>query len=216
MIGSFKLRLSIILSTLFTLSCSDEKSESAQEASGRIGETEFVLKDSPNLSFDGASLTGTGSAIAKLPADELAGERNFKMSFTLNDGGSVELIAFSNNALTEGVGVKFTRSANALKVELNEKEETLDISSAFSELSGESTVSIHFDVHNGETPAHVIGWTTSTDNPDGSNSKFDSERDEDTFGAFAGKGAGTFWGLKLNAAKVTEAESRGAKFDDED
>lgn len=216
MISSIKSGLSIILLLVFSVACNDDSSPSAQSTSGRIGKTEFVLKDSTSLSFEGSTLKGTGSALAKLPADELAGEKNFKMSFTINDGGSVELIAFSNDSLTNGVGVKFSRAASALKVELTGTENPLNISSAFSDVSAEGTVAVHFDVHNGETPAHVIGWTTATDNPDGSNSKFDSERDEDTFGAFAGKGSGTFWGLVLKDAQVNDADARGVKFDDEE
>ncbi len=205
--------LSIALISIFSLSCSDDSSESTKEAAGRIGTTEFILKETTNLRFDGTTLKGSGSAVAKIPADEISGEKNFQLSFTLDEGGSLELAAFTNEAMLKGVGIKFSRTGEALKVELKNNDTTLDISTAFSEVVASQAISVHFDVHNGETPAHIIGWTSATQNPDASNSKFDSERDE-AFGEFSGKGIGAYWGLILQSSQVTQAEPREVKFED--
>lgn len=214
MLNTLRNALSIALILIFSVSCSDNSSESTKEAAGLIGTTEFILKDSTNLSFDGTTLKGSGSAVAKLPADEVAGEKNFQLSFTLDEGGSLELAAFTNESMLKGVGIKFSRTGENLKVELKNNDATLDISAAFSEVVASELISVHFDVHNGETPAHIIGWTSATPDPDTSNSKFDSERDEADFGAFSGKGTGTYWGLILQSSQVTQAEPREVKLED--
>lgn len=209
-----RLFLSITLLSLSLISCSKDEANSAENLTGRIGSTEFIVQDSSDLRFDGVSLRGSGTAIAKLPADEIAGEKNFELTFTLNNGGVVEIKAFGNDLLQNAVGIKFSRTGDTLKVELTNKTTTLDISSAFSQLDANSTLSLHFDVHNGETPAHIIGWTSSIQSPDSSNSSFDSERDEDTFGAFSGKGEGVYWGLSLQDSTVSQANLREVKFED--
>ena len=71
--------LSTALISIFSLSCSDDSSESTKEAAGRIGTTELILKETTNLRFDGTTLKGSGSAVAKIPADEISGEKNFQL-----------------------------------------------------------------------------------------------------------------------------------------
>ena len=63
-------------------------------------------------------------------------------------------------------------------------------------------IALNFDVHNDETPAHVLVWKNS----DTTDLLIDTE--EGT--AAAGNGQDNLWGLILNAAKITRAEVRTA------
>lgn len=70
-------------------------------------------------------------------------------------------------------------------------------------------ITIGVDVHNDESPAHVLVWSGSDFAEDAA--AFNSEGD----GAAPGQGSATFWGLKLAKANVTAATIGDAKFSEE-
>lgn len=182
---------------------------------GKVGSTDLVIQDSPNLRFESNTLVGDGKAAAKQPAGEVSSQRNFALDFTLEDGGSVTLAAYATQALEKGVLVKFTRSANALKATLTANGKDIDLSPVFTNVNASRRIGVLVDVHNNETPAHVIAWTSDIENPSADNPVYESERDEQSRGAVPGNGQGTFWGLVLSKAKVTKADAGDRKFVEE-
>jgi hypothetical protein len=204
----------LLASTLiFVLSCGKKDNSTSVSDTGNVGGTEFIKQNSSALSFANGGVTGTGQLVAKLPADEVGGEKNFALSFSLQDRGSLVLDAFSTNTLTNGVKVKFERTAAALKVSIIMGITSVDVSSKFSGVNATGVMTILVDVHNGESPAHVIAWFTNTASSSASNADYESERDED-LGAVPGRGEGTFWGLTLDNATVSQAVAGEVKFED--
>lgn len=203
----------IIASILLLGSCGKKSSGSSTPDSGKVGDTEFVIQNSSTLNFAAEGLSGSGQVLARLPADELAGEKNFALSFTLQDGGSLTLGAFTTNTLVNGIQLKFERNANVLKVVVSKGSVSIDVSSKFAGVNASGLISVLVDVHNGEAPAHVIAWSTNIGNPSASNADYESERDED-LGTIPGQGEGTYWGLILNNAKVSKADAGATRFED--
>jgi hypothetical protein len=203
----------IIASLLLVVSCGKKSSNSPMPDSGKLGDTEFVIQNSSTLTFATEGMSGSGQVLARLPADELAGEKNFALSFTLQEGGSLTLGAFTTNTLVNGIQLKFERNANALKVSVSKGSVSIDVSSKFSSINASGLISVLVDVHNGESPAHVIAWSTNIENPSASNADYESERDED-LGTIPGQGEGTYWGLILKNAKVSKADAGATRFED--
>ncbi len=192
---------------------STESASQAPVSEGKVGTTEFVLQDSPNLKFEGESLSGEGKAAAKLPAGEIKSKKNFALNFTLDDGGSVTLAAYATEKLDKSIAVKFLRSGKVLKATLSATSKDIDISKAFGNVDATKEIAVLVDIHNDETPAHLLAWTADIASPGEANALFNSEKVGD--GESPGNGQGTFWGLVLSKAKVTKAAASEAKFKEE-
>lgn len=176
----------------------------------QISGTKVYIKDG-SLAFDSNQVHGTGTALftSQLPD----GGHNFQLAFSLQDGGQVELFTFADNSLRNGVQIKFTRNGSgpgSLKAEISANGNTIDISAVHAH--GGSTVSISdldasvplmfsMDVHNDESPAHVIIWEGLE--PDAHDEPLYSSEEDETV---PGKGRGKNWGLRLKDAIVNVAQ----------
>ena len=121
--------------------------------------------------------------------------------------------AFASKTIDEGVALTFSRKGKVLSATLAASGKTVDVSKNFSALDASAEVSVLVDVHNGETPAHVLAWKGDTASPSEQNALFNSEKAGD--GESAGNGKGTFWGLALSKAIVKNAAASDAKFEHE-
>ena len=189
---------------------SDSASDSGASQEGKIGSTEVLLLSQTGLSFSGTSLKGTGNVVAKKPLGEPKDDRNIGLTFALEDGGSLSVRAFATKTLESGVKFTFSRKGKVLQATLSADEKSVDVSRNFSALDASEEVSVLLDVHNNETPAHVLVWKGDTQSPGDENALFNSEKAGD--GESAGNGKGTFWGLVLSKATIKSAVASDSKF----
>lgn len=198
-----RLTLLFIVSLLF--GCSGRTGNTATET---LGGQKYIVVTPGDLAKSDANLTGTGSIVFNTPLSETASKNSYRLFFTLQDGGDLSLIANSTNKLQSGVSVKFSRNGAVLKVELLAVDKTTDVSAQFATLNAADKLGFQIDVHNDESPAHILVWSTNTTFED-STALLNSE------GAgleAPGQGAGAFWGVSLTKASLTEAVPSAAKF----
>jgi hypothetical protein len=185
--------------------CSKKEAASAAATEGKVSSVDFKILSSQGLAFDGTTLKGTGDAVAKLPlADNKDSGKNLTVTFTLEDGGSLLLKTFASSSLENGVNVHLTQ----LKVKTSKgsesgTEKTLS-------LSANGSIGVSVDVHNNESPTHVLVWASSEAAPAEDNALFNSETD----GGAAGQGAENFWGLSLVKASVSSVAIGAVKFEE--
>jgi hypothetical protein len=201
--------------TLLTSCGGDDNSSSETPSSkeGKVGTTDILLLSESGLTFSGTTLSGSGLAIAKNPLGEVKDDKNLAVTFTVEDGGSLSVRAFASKTLEDGVALTLSRKGTRLSAALSAGGKSVDISKTFSALDASKEVSVLVDVHNGETPAHVLAWKGGTASPSDQNALFNSEKAGD--GESAGNGKGTFWGLVLSKVIVTSASASDAKFEHE-
>ena len=190
--------LSLLAAPATLFSCG-KKSETKTECSegGKVSDVCFKNLSSSGLSFNNASISGTGSALAVSPlADSVDGGKNIELTFSLNDGGSLILKAFSKTDLSGGVDIHLKRDASKLEIKFGESQEKELAIDAAGEMK------LLLDVHNDEDPAHIVIW-----NGAGVFSKEDSILNSEDDGAIkpSGKGGDKFWGVTLTNATLSSA-----------
>jgi hypothetical protein len=208
------LRTAAYLSFLTFIGCgkSNETSPPSAGLGGKIGTTDFLIpSNNSGIGFVNSAAQGSGLLLAKSPLGEPKEKKNLSLQFSLKENGSVTLQSFSRKELDNGVSVTFFRTKNSLKVTLEAEKKSVDISKNFIAFDGFSEQSFLIDIHNGETPAHVLIWKGDLADPSEANALFNSEKAGD--GESAGNGKGTFWGLVLSQASVKKASVSKAKFE---
>lgn len=189
--------------------CSKKEAASAAATEGKVSSVDFKILSSQGLAFDGTTLKGTGDAVAKLPlADNKDSGKNLTVTFTLEDGGSLLLKTFASSSLENGVNVHLTRSGEQLKVKTSKGSESGTEKTM--SLSANGSIGVSVDVHNNESPTHVLVWAASEAAPAEDNALFNSESD----GGAAGQGAENFWGLSLVKASVSSVAIGAVKFEE--
>ena len=164
---------------------------------------------SGSVQTTGSGYTGSGSLIYNTPLDSIQSGHSWALAFTLQDGGSLTLLSNTNNQLGSGVAVRFARTGAVLSVTLKAAGAETDVSSAFTSVDASGSMSLQVDIHNDETPAHVLVWS-GTDFSEGA-ALLNSE---DAGNEVPGSGSGTFWGLELNNATVSTIERTSPKFEE--
>ncbi len=167
-----------------------------------------VLSDS-SLVNGGTNVSGNGTIIFNAPLSSISSGHSYALTFTLQNNGSLTLASHSSNALANAFSVKFLREGSVLKVSMIASGTTKDISSSFSSVSAIAPITLQIDIHNDESPVHMLAWTGSvyTETAAAFNS-------EESGNESPGNGMGQYWGLVLAGAKVTNAVVGDAKFSD--
>ncbi len=193
-----KMALTLILGAPLFSGCSKTSSQTYT-----LGGLDYIIVDAGSLTHSGTAISGSGSIVYRMPLDNKAeSAHSFGLKFQLEDGASLTLIANADNKLQNGVGILFSRHTNALSVKLLAGEKSTDVSSRFSDIDASGDLSFQLDVHNDESPAHVLVWDASTTELTADNARLNSE----TEGMECpGQGSASFWGFVLAKAKVTEA-----------
>ncbi len=182
---------------------------SSSTTSPTFNSVEYVVVNAGTLSATPTNLSGAGSLVFKAPLSQVGSKNSYRVTFTLQDTGSVTLVANSTVALASGVSVKFTRSGNTLNASLITTGGTTDISSRFTGVDASTALTYQVDVHNDESPAHVLLWDSAETSFTTAAARVNSENS----GLNAlGQGTGTYWGLVLDKATVTAAVLSTAKF----
>lgn len=170
---------------------------------------EYVVVDAGDLVFAASSVTGSGSFVFNAPLAEVGSKTSFRVSFTLEDTGSLSLVSNGTVTLTEGVALKVTRAGTALNVLLTAAGTTTDVSAKFAGVDASAAQVFQVDIHNDETPAHILVWDSGVTSFADSNARLNSE---DTGFEAPGKGSSTYWGVTLVKAAITGATLSTAKF----
>ncbi len=186
--------------------CGGGKTTTSNKFDGK----EYVPVDAGDLSRSESSISGSGSFVFNTPLTESDSKDSYRITFTLQEGGSLNLVAHSTNTLTNGAGLKFTRSGSALVVSIETPGGSTNVSDKFKTGSGvDASKELTFQIDNhGEELAHIVAWDSSIASPDKTNARFNSEDD----GQAKGRGAGTYWGILLSKAGITSAQLSSAKF----
>ena len=171
------------------------------------------------------SISGNGSAIFTSSLGAIDSGAHFAVVAALDIGESFTIHAYSDNQLANGIDLMVTRPANT-PTNLEVMIEGHDISSNFSSVEADHPISIFMDVHNDESPAHVLIWTAEEEHHhhEEEHEHHDEEREHheghleeddavfnsENVAVVNGQGAGAFWGLTLVGAEVTTAKAEEA------
>jgi hypothetical protein len=193
----------IIMLALAACGKSDSKNEDKLSFSGY----EYIVKSTSSPVVTDGELTGEGSIAFVEPLGSVSSNKNFKISMTLEDAGFVELKTFANAELGASIGLKLSRAGDTLLL-VSSAENKVAEPIILKGLAVSGPLSLSIDVHNSETPAHVMLWSSSESSPTDDNSVFNSDAD----GEIPGNGAGTFWGLSLKSSSISAASTGDSVF----
>lgn len=181
---SIRFSLVLLLSAAsFLASCG--KSTSSCDGSSLNGVCYSVV-NAGTLQRSAANVSGTGSLLFTDPVGDVTARKNFALTFSLEEGGSIDLVAFSDASLQKGATVRLKRLGSALKAGAPDHESEIPGVATNEKIS---TVSV--DIHNDE--GHLVVFS-------GAEAKLEVEPDE---AASIAKGTGTRWGLVLKNATVS-------------
>lgn len=134
---------------------------------------------------------------------------NFEYHFRVTDGGSFTVFAFANSSLTNGIAIRFTRNGGTLNVLATAQGITQDWSPLFASVDASQDVTLTMDIHNNESPAHIMIWNGSK-NPkmNHTNTLYNSAEDsvDLDYDAGPGNGSGRAWGFQTDGATLINAK----------
>jgi hypothetical protein len=156
------------------------------------------------VEVEGLNLSGNGVVkfIAPLSTESMA-SKHIALEFTKLDPSKTEveitLMAFADKNLENGIEIKLYDGGAFIRGDRS----AVELSERLSFIDWNTTNHLRFDIHNNEDPAHIIIWNESIANASVAeeNEVFNSEHFEQNM---TGRGQGTFFGLKLNNATVSE------------
>jgi hypothetical protein len=199
-----KIQMLIIAALLAACSGSEVRSADGQL---RIGDRSVVAIDGDALEFGSDSVAGKGSFVFQSPLGAIDSNVNFRFVVTLQEGASIELRSHADGKLGKGVAIRLQRDATNIVVSLaaGGKE-----SNDFPLPGGDVTqpLALSVDVHNSETPAHVLIWPGDLALPNDDNAWFNSDADAQT----PGNGGGNFWGFAMQGGALSEIAVEEAAF----
>jgi hypothetical protein len=201
------MKIACYLLALAALGCSKNDDKETGLIQDVFHDQTYYLVESGNLERSESLLKGSGAMVFASPLDAISSQDNFTLEFSLAEGGSLALVTHSNNSLEKGITVQFDRAGTQLSTSLKaDGSGTSDIVLEGLDASGTLTLSV--DVHNNETPTHVLIWNAAQGSYDESDAVFNSEEDE----ASPGVGQGSLWGLVLRQAELKSVTRGEAKF----
>lgn len=134
---------------------------------------------------------------------------NFEFHFSVTDGGSFTVFAFANSSLTNGIAIRFTRTGGSLSVLATAQGITQDWSPLFASVDASQQVVMTMDIHNNESPAHIMIWSGSKDGSmNHTNTLYNSAEDsvDLDYDASPGNGSGRAWGFQADGATLINAK----------
>ena len=204
------MKLSFLVASLLLISCG------ADQSSG-LGDDTQNPKTSQNRDAEDNALQGGEIFDLKfLKRDEnslvfeqpIQKEALFEISASLQIGAELELVFFSNNQLSGGARLRFTRPVDKVLIFLETAEGIIDLraesfNQAFSEMS-DGEISVSVEVHD-EEPLHLILWeglSVRASVPEILDTAQDSIR--------LSNSRGNFWGLKMNEVTLKNIKIKKA------
>ena len=148
------------LLSLVLLSACGNGTREAPRGMIEIGGTQFrVVNGSCNMDAQGA-MSGTCGLLSAADMGGISAGRSVALRFRLLDGGAVSLHAYSTN-LQGGVDLRFSRVGTSLRFQGTIGGQSVDHSPRFASIDAANEVALQIDVHNNESPTHVLIWSAS-------------------------------------------------------
>lgn len=162
-------------------------------------------------SISGTSYTdlGSGKMLMSEALSDVSEGFNFEFSFNLADGGSMTFTSFASPQLSNGFEIKFSRAGAKLNVQAVAQGQTQDWSSMFTSIDASQNVTLTMDVHNDESPAHVMIWQgEKAQDKDHTNTLYNSAEDsvDLNYDSSPGNGFGRAWGFALDNAHLLKVK----------
>lgn len=164
-------------------------------------------------------ITGSCSIVAASDLGGVNSGSSFALQLRLEDGGSLTLHAFGNRN-QQAFNIRFSRTdANlSVRVEVNGQETNYD--TQFRNYDARRTIALQIDVHNDETPVHLLIWDQSASPRFGLDQKVinslcginNPARDCNNFG-LNGRGAGSNFGFTIDNAALLSAIVSAPKYE---
>lgn len=187
-----------VLNLVLLTACGGGKSSRSTSGDGKnekAGSSSDYTMISGEVENDNGNLVGSGSLVFNKSLGSTDAQKNFLISFQLEEiNAYLTVHTFGDNQLKSGLDFEFKRtSEDTVTLKINGVKIDETIKASISE-----SISISLDVHNNESPAHVIAEAGSQELYNG------------TKGGWT-QGGGTFWGLTLNKAVVQTTQLSDAK-----
>jgi hypothetical protein len=198
----------VFCSTFLTLGCGGGSNQAGGGGDGTFGGKAYQKVADEGLSGSDQELKGSGSVLFKDPLGEVAGEKNISLSFSIEDGGSLTLTAFSDTKLQNGIKMILTRREKTLSATLEIGTQKTD-PRTLSSVDASGLVTLEIDVHNAETPVHTLIWNQGVASYTSSTAAYDSEASQMQI---QGNGTAPYWGIGLNKGTLSKATVTEAKF----
>lgn len=196
--------LILLAISTFLISCGSED-KTKNSTTYKLDGSEYIALEEGQLTHDNDHVAGSGKLVFNAPLGETASGSHFRLTFTVEDGGSMTLTTYATNELEDGVMIVMARSGAKLDVTLSVAAETQDLSAAFAAIDANEEIALAFDVHNDEAPAHILAWFAKDATGDLAETLEDKALLNTEDQPSPGNGAGVYWGLALNRAVVTTA-----------
>lgn len=161
------------------------------------------------LTIGSNTISGSGSFVftKKIAEDEVNAKKNYHLTFTLEDDATLEFTVHSDELLSSGLEILFSRNGISLGANVRASGENVDVSSFFRQVDATQSIDLYIDIHNGESPARIVVW-----NGDDDFSETAAIFDSATSGlTMPGKGTSVYWGMTLNPSSLTIATLSEAK-----
>ncbi|MCA2961689.1 MAG: hypothetical protein IOD12_15680 [Silvanigrellales bacterium] len=175
------------------------------------GEAISTLGDASKLTLTATRASGTGSFVFANKLDAIGEDTSHALSFTLKEGGSLTFVAYADPSLGQGLEFVFTREGRALKSfvrKAGDDASALDFSAELSNVNASRVINLQIDVHDGESPAHLIVWDGLEGDFHDDNALLNTEET----GGSPGNGEGLRRGVVLKDATLLKAVVSKAKF----
>ena len=211
-ITPYLLRISAAFAAI-TLSASPLSTLSALAADASFnGEVVSTVGDASKLAIASNRVTGSGSFVYQTKLDSIGPDSSHALSFSLKVGGQLSFVAYADPSLGQGLEFAFSREGSRLKaliIKDGDLASALDISSELSNINASRIINLQIDVHNSESPAHILVW-------DGLESEFSEDsalvNTEEISGGSPGAGVGVRRGFVLREATLLKAVATAEKF----
>ncbi len=201
---------SLVLASMLAVGCNhgDRNKSNTQQADQRnLNGAGYTLSESGSFTHKENEMSGSGTVVFTIPTKDK--DNSYSLTFTLADAGSLTLTANAGRGLRSGISIQFTRAGAALKASLKSGSTEVDISSKFRKIDSSKEMIFQIDMHNSESPTHILVWANPTEFSEDS-ALFNSETDAEA----PGQGGGNIWGLVLVNAVVTSAATAEPKFEE--
>jgi len=199
-----------LLAILAAIGCKKDDDKKSTLVEGSFAGQTYYVVEAGTLERSETIIKGSGAIVFSAPLNAIDSQDNFTMDFSLVDGGSLALVTHADSALDKGIAVQFDRAGSELTSSLKaDGAGTSD--NALSGMDAAGAVSVSVDVHNNETPAHILIWNAANDAFGEDDAIYNSETDTDA----PGNGKATLWGLVFRNAELSSVSRGEAKFSEE-
>jgi hypothetical protein len=199
--------LAVIAVLYLGLACG--KSGGSSSGDKVLGDKAYQILADEGLTGTDQEVKGTGTVLFKDPLGETGGEKSVGLDFRLDDGGSLTLATYADTSLKNGVRVTFLRNGSTLSAIIEVGSQKSD-PRILSSVDASGLITLDIDVHNGETPVHVMVWNRGVSSYTQSTTVLDTDVGQ----SILGNGTAAFWGITMAKATLTKTVVTEAKFAD--